>query len=83
MNGVHLTYRAGLPATSVIQVRGDRPLASRSCIEAKADEVLLAAVSNRPRAGQTKPISALLPEVLARYGLAENADEIQGVDLLA
>jgi len=56
--------------------------------------VLLAAVTYRPRLGDAKPISALLPQVLARYGLDETTspvvpgfgaatEETAGINLLA
>jgi len=80
MKGVNsASYRAGLPATAIFHVRPDRPLSPRI---SNGDEVILAAVTHPPRTCETKPISALLADVLARYGLA-NADSVASIDLLA
>jgi hypothetical protein len=93
MNGVTTTrLQAGLPATTVLRLAGDRPRPARRTGTAEADEVLLAAVAHPPRVGEARPIAALMPQVLARYGLAEAtnseipsppADEPALLDVLA
>jgi len=52
---------------------------------AEAEEALVAAVAIPPRVGEVRPIGDLLPEVLARYGLAEGAKdaEVTSIDCLA
>jgi hypothetical protein len=66
MNGVsHL--RSALPATTVLRVGPGRPMpASRN---ARGAETVLAAVQHPPRRAEVSPLGALLPEVLARYGI--------------
>ena len=59
----------GFPATAVIRLTGDRPVSAVPARDARADEVILAAVQHPPRIGEARPIAALMPDVLARYGL--------------
>ena len=61
---------AGLPAVSVLRLRSDRPV--KEAPDGEGAEVVLAAVSHPPRIGEARPIAALLPEVLARYGLSDS-----------
>jgi hypothetical protein len=61
----------GFPAIAVLRLTANKPVAPAADRSAQADDVILAAVEHPPRIGQTRPISALLPEVLARYGLAQ------------
>ena len=68
MNGVRAT--GALPATTVLRLTNARPM--KAMADSRADEVLLAAVTHPPRIGETRPIAALMPQVLARYGIAEN-----------
>lgn len=84
MNGVQAA--GTLPATTVLRLTNARPMTVIS--DCRADDVLLAAVSHPPRIGETCPIAALMPQVLARYGLTENApaENIKvepAIDLLA
>jgi hypothetical protein len=84
MNGVHAT--GAFPATTVLRLTNDRPM--KVTVDRRADDVLLAAVTHPPRIGEPCPIAALMPQVLARYGLAEEAPAKQmteeaAVDLLA
>jgi hypothetical protein len=74
MNGVSvLGWNRGLPATAVVRLSGNRPLAARQSGNATGDEALLAAITHPPRIGDARPLAALLPQVLARYGLTEPA----------
>jgi hypothetical protein len=88
MNGVQTTaIRCGWPATTVLRLAGDRPLKTSGLQRIATDELLLASVLHPPRSGQTQPIAALMPQVLAQYGLADassagNTSE-NAVDLLA
>jgi hypothetical protein len=84
MNGVHAT--GAFPATTVLRLTNDRPM--KVAVDCRADDVVLAAVTHPPRIGETCPIAALMPQVLARYGLAENApaektNEEPAIDLMA
>ena len=73
MNAINpLGLANGFPATATLRLTGDRPVAAPPCRNAQADEVILAAVQHPPRIGEARPIAALLPEVLARYGLLES-----------
>jgi hypothetical protein len=50
--------------------------------------MILAAASHPPRIGETRPLAALMPQVLALYGLAggspcEKTADITMIDLLA
>ena len=63
----------GLPATTVLRLTGKRPLKAPSSRNAEADEAILAAVTHPPRVGEIRPIAALMPDVLARYGLAKES----------
>ena len=63
----------GWPAIHVIKLDSQQKVSVKSPVERTADDVVLSAVQNPPRIGQTLPISALLPDVLARYGLSPSA----------
>jgi hypothetical protein len=68
----------GLPASAVLRLRSDRPVeVPRS---SAGDEMILAGVSYPPRVGEVRKLAALMPEVLARYGLECG---VEGVDLMA
>jgi hypothetical protein len=72
MNGVATTgINRGWPATAVLKLASDRPVRAREPQCTAGDELLLASVRHSPRIGQAQPIAALMPQVLARYGLAE------------
>jgi len=60
---------SGLPAIGVLHLAGDRKLTAKSTVEIAGDEVVLTSVENPPRTCETRPIAALIPDVLARYGL--------------
>ena len=84
------SFSRGWPATGVWELAGNRRIEAKSPLETAGDEVVLAAVANPPRICETRPIAALIPDVLARYGLnrsggveAGNSEEVGGVDLLA
>jgi hypothetical protein len=87
MNGLAIVgFRNGMPATRVMRLDKDRTISGGHHV--KTDEVLLAAVIHPPRIGEVRPIAALMPEVLARYGLDPDAGAGEGipetsVDLLA
>jgi hypothetical protein len=78
MNGV-TGARMGLPATTVLRLTGDRPMAVPPTRNAEADEALLAAVTHPPRVGDVRPIAALMPDVLARYGLTKGSTSCEVV----
>jgi hypothetical protein len=79
MNGVTIGAVArGLPATAVLRLAGDRPVERRRTGSSAGDEALLAAIRHPPRIGETRPIAALMPHVLAQYGLADAARESAG-----
>src|SRR5262249_53188833 len=59
----------GLPAIGVLSLAGNQRLKTKSPVEIAGDDVLLAAVENPPRICETRSIGALIPDVLARYGL--------------
>ena len=61
----------GLPATSILRLSSDRPIQAPPARNAAADEAILAAVTRPPRVGEARPIAALMPDVLARYGLTK------------
>ena len=69
MNGVQAAI--AFPATAVLRITSDRPM--KTTRNGQADDVILAAVTHLPRSGETQPIAALLPQVLARYGLTEES----------
>lgn len=72
MNGVFTTGMSkGWPATAVVSLAGGRVVATREPLRSTSDELLLVSVSHPPRIGETRSIAALMPQVLARYGLAE------------
>jgi len=62
-----------LPATTVLRLTGERPVTIPQTRNAEADESLLAAVTHPPRVGEVRPIAALMPDVLARYGLTKGS----------
>ena len=85
MNGVNAAGLAkGWPATAIFRLDRQQFVAPGSRNTA-AGEALMAAVAFPPRTGEVRPIGALLPEVLARYGLAEGAKdpELTSIDCLA
>jgi hypothetical protein len=70
----------------VLRLEADRPL--KGTADVQGAEVVLAAVTHPPRVGEVRPIAALLTDVLARYGLAENVGpgkttQETSIDLLA
>ena len=83
MNGVQSS--GAFPATTVLRMTSDRPL--KPIANHEADDLVLAAVTHPPRIGEPRPIAALMPQVLARYGIRETipAQEITGttIDLVA
>jgi hypothetical protein len=82
MNGVNTAgFRAGLPAISVLRLSANRPIPKRQMGSDAGDEVLSAAIKHPPRTGETRPIAAFLPEVLARYGLAEAGGGARPIEL--
>jgi len=75
MNGVSISgLGRGVPATAVIKLSADRPLRAPQPQKSVGDELLLISVVHPPRTGETRPIAALMPQVLARYGLGEATD---------
>jgi len=85
MSGVNAAGLArGWPATVVFRLDRQQ-VAAPGSRNADAEEALVAAVSIPPRVGEVRPIGALLPEVLARHGLAEGAKdtELTSIDWLA
>jgi hypothetical protein len=72
----------GLPATAVLRLTGNQPVGPRRIGNAAGDEALLAAVTHPPRVGEAQPIAALMPHVLAQYGLAEAAEKSAAFDSL-
>ncbi|HMC12421.1 MAG TPA: hypothetical protein VKH44_14070 [Pirellulaceae bacterium] len=72
MNGV-TGATMSLPATTVLRLTGERPVTVPQTRNAEADEALLAAVTHPPRVGEVRPIAALMPDVLARYGLTKGS----------
>ena len=69
MNGVS-GLQTGLPATTVIRLSAGRPIPVPALRHpAAAATTLLAAVCHPRRMAQVTPLSALLPQVLASYGL--------------
>jgi hypothetical protein len=57
----------GWPATAVIRLQPQKPVAQRPHMATTAEDVVLAAVQHPPRIGEIRPLAALLPQVLARY----------------
>ena len=84
MNGVSATsaYR-GLPATTVICLSPQRQVNADYSREMGGGETVLAAAAHPPRGGEPRPLSALVPEVLARYGLSQEVPAKRAVDLIA
>lgn len=93
MNGVSATgihsasISRGWPATSVLRLTPQQPLAVNRG-QAGGSETVLAGVTHPPRGGAPKPLSAIVPDVLARYGLApagqhQTGQEKSTVDLVA
>jgi hypothetical protein len=83
MNGVSAAsgYR-GLPATRVICLSPQRQMDVESPRRA-GGETVLAAVAYPPRGGEPRSLGALVPEVLARYGLSQELRANPAVDLVA
>ncbi len=84
MNGVRAA--GAFPATAVLRIATSRPM--KPIENSRAEDVILAAVTHPPRIGDTRPLAALMPQVLARYGLAEEAainpmPSVTSIDLLA
>ena len=65
MNGVRTV--GAWAATTVLRLSSDGP--THETRDLAGDEVILAAMHHPPRIGEVRPIAALMPEVLARYGL--------------
>ena len=84
MNGVSATsaYR-GLPATTVICLSPQRQVNADYSREMGGGASVLAAVAHPPRGGEPRPLGALVPEVLARYGLGKDPSAKHTVDLIA
>jgi hypothetical protein len=59
----------GWPAIHVLKLASDQKLNTKSPSESTGDDVVLSAVEHPPRIGETRSIAALIPNVLARYGL--------------
>lgn len=59
----------GWPAIQVLNLASHQPPEAKSPAELTGDDVVLSAVQHPPRIGETRPIAALIPDVLARYGL--------------
>jgi|tagenome__1003787_1003787.scaffolds.fasta_scaffold16868940_1 hypothetical protein len=75
MNGIGtIGTRTALPATRVLRLSGDKPVSKMQHTE--GDEVILEAVRHSPRICDARPIAALMPEVLARYGIAGDAEAV-------
>jgi hypothetical protein len=86
MNGVNAAgLTRGWPATVILRLNGQQQLVAPVSRNAEAEEALVAAVAFPPRVGEVRPIAALLPEILARYGLAEEAKDagLSSIDCLA
>jgi hypothetical protein len=90
MNGVQasgvFSATGAFPASTVLRIANNRPM--KAAENRQSDEVILAAVTHPPRIGQPRPLADLLPQVLARYGLVEEAatqesTDVTTVDLLA
>jgi hypothetical protein len=83
MNGVSAIgdYR-GFPATAVLRLTPGKHV-SASDRQAQGGEVVFAAVSHPPRGGEPRPLSALVPAVLAQYGLCSKSAASEGIDCLA
>lgn len=83
MNGVSASGTGrGLPATAVFCL-SPRLLVPIERTATRGSETLLAAIACPPRAGEPRLLGALVPEVLARYGLAAEPNGASSVDLLA
>jgi len=81
MNGVSATSsHSGFPAIAVIRLSPERPVENQ---RTNGSETVLAAVRHPPRGGEPRPLSALVPAVLARYGLNQQPPADQAVDLVA
>ena len=68
MNGVS-NFRGALPATTVLRIGPERPL--RTNRESRGAETVMVAVNHPPRRAEVSALGALLPEVLARYGIED------------
>jgi hypothetical protein len=72
MNAITACGR-GLPATEIIRLSPHTELRTSCRVQAGA-ETVLAGVRYPPRAAEARPLSELLHEVLAAYGLADQAE---------
>ena len=83
MNGVSaLATQRGFPATAVVKLtpyQAARPHEGRQ----RGGETVLAAVSNPPRGGEPRPLAALVPQVLERYGLGSRPAIGDAIDCTA
>jgi hypothetical protein len=59
-----------LRATTVLRLSPDRPVEPRKRANGDGDGALLAGVARPTRTNETRSLAALLPDVLARYGVA-------------
>jgi hypothetical protein len=82
MNGVSTAdgLSRGLPATTILSFSSQRKLIASGPVETESAR---AAVRNPLRGGEPRSLGALVPEVLARYGLAEELPVKPVVDLVA
>ena len=80
MNGVSApaAYR-GLPATAVFHLTPSKPSRPGAGLP-PGSATVLAAVSNPPRGGEPRPLGALVPQVLERYGLGRRAAIGEAID---
>jgi hypothetical protein len=86
MYGVNSVAGArGWPATAVFELNRQHAVVAPVVRNIEAEAALLTAVAIPPRIGEARPIAALLPEVLARYGLNDNAIQAdsKSIDCLA
>ena len=84
MIGSTTGFSQGWPATGVLRLTPERPVARRPEVEQRGEEVVLAAVKHPPRIGEVRPIGSLVSEVMARYGLnREAADQGTVLDAVA
>jgi hypothetical protein len=92
MNGVSAwTGHRGLPATEILRLSRFESARSESVRTRdqhrnrplQGGETLLAAVSHPPRGGEPQPLAALVPAVLARYGISSRATTGAAVDCVA
>ncbi len=86
MNGVSAwTGHRGLPATEVLRLSRSesvRPRDQHRNHLLQGGETLLAAVSHPPRGGEPQSLAALVPAVLARYGISNPAKTGEAIDCI-